>query len=100
MAIPNELIILGLAYIMMFVGLSMKKYRIIKVLGAMFVMVMGVYTIFPGYGGISGSEIIGLTLGTISIGLGAYFMMEGSFSHDKQVDSYNQHDDGRFHDND
>ena len=97
MAIPIELFIMAGAYILLFVGIGFPQFSIIRSAGSIAVMVLGVYTLFPGISGIDNSNLISLTLGTVSIGLGFFFLIEGSFSHDRQVEHMDQDDDGRFH---
>lgn len=98
--IPIEIVILAIGYILMMFGASNGRFRIMKYLGSILCMVIGVVILYPGIEGIARSSLIALALGTISISLGFYFLIEDSFSHDRQVDHYNQHDDGRFHDDD
>lgn len=98
--VPIEILILALGYILMMFGASNGRYRVMKYLGSILCMVIGVVILFPGIEGIPGSDLIALALGTISICLGFFFLIEDSFSFDRQVDHYNQHDDGRFHDED
>lgn len=97
MAIPTELFILGAGYVLLFAGLAIERARMMKFMAAMLIFAMGIYTLFPGYGGINHSNLVGLSLGTISIGLGFWFLVEDAMSHDRQVESFDQFDDGRFH---
>jgi len=97
MAIPIELFIMAGAYLLLFVGIGFPQFTIIRMAGAIAVMVLGVYSLFPGITGIDNSNLISLTLGTVSIGLGFFFLIQDSFSFDRQVDHFNQDDDGRFH---
>lgn len=85
---------------MIVVAMSIEKASIFKQVGGMLVMVLGVYTLFPGYDGISHANILGLSLGTTSIGLGFYFLIIDFLSLDRQVERFDQYDDGRFHEND
>ncbi len=59
-------------------------------------MVSGVLTLFPGYGFINHSTLMGQLLGTIGIGLGFYFMIEDSFSKDEQDEWYTQEEGGDY----
>lgn len=93
---PIQLSFLVFGFIMMITGKVFSGFRILKYGGGALTFVMGILTIFPGYAGISGNTLLGLTVGTISIGIGFFFMIEDSFSFDNQVDHYDQHDDGRF----
>ena len=72
--------------------------RLFQHVGAMMVMVFGVITLFPGFSGINYTNLQGQALGFSTIGLGFYFLIENFFSRDKQVESFDQEDDGRLHD--
>ena len=68
----------------------------------MMILVLGVITLWPGYAFINFSTLLGKVVGFSSIGLGFYFMLEDSFSREKQTEYYEAEveEDGRFHDND
>ena len=51
-------------------------------------MIMGVITIYPGYSFINYTTLLGKGLGFILIGLGFYFLIEDSFSRNKQEDRF------------
>ncbi len=97
MAIPIELFVLAASYVLLFVGLIFEPLKIMRSLGSMAVMVMGIFTLYPGIPGLDRAGLMALTIGTISIGVGFYFLIAGSFSYDRQVGNYDQEDDGRFH---
>lgn len=80
------IIILSLAFII--VGLAQEKLRMFKHLGAVLMMIMGVITLYPGYSFINYSTLLGKGIGFILIGLGFYFLIEDSFSRNKQEDGF------------
>lgn len=94
---PTELSLLILGLFLIGVGTMTEKLRMFKFLGAILTMVMGVVTLYPGYSGLNYSNLQGLALGSIGIGFGFYFLIQDSFSFDKQVETFSQEDDGRFH---
>lgn len=85
---PHQFTFIIFALVMVMIGMITDRLRMFKHLGSMFLMVMGVLTLFPGYSFINYSNLLGLSLGSILIGLGFYFLIEDSFSRDKQEDSY------------
>ncbi len=78
-------------------GIFAPRLRLMKYLSGILLMVMGVVTIYPGYGYLNYSTLPGYAVGLTAVGLGFYFMIEDSLSFDTQTDHYNQFDDGRFH---
>ncbi len=98
MAVPIEIIITAGVYLIMFIGIIFDELIIFKRLGGFGVMIMGIFALYPGIPGIDRGNLVSLAIGTISIGLGFFFLIENSFSFDRQVDSFDQDDDGRFHD--
>ena len=54
---------------------------------------MGVITIYPGYSFINHTTLLGKALGFILVGLGFYFLIEDSFSRNKQEDSFDAEND-------
>ncbi len=105
---PLEFSILIAGLVLIVVGTTQEKLRFFKHMGGILVMIMGVVTLYPGYANLNYSTLQGLALGSGSIGLGFYFLIEDSFSRDVQEQSYGQpnqeqnqeFDDGRFHGND
>ncbi len=83
-AFPNEFVVIIFAVLMIGVGTVMDRLRMFKHLGSLLLMVMGILTLFPGYNFINYSNLTGLSLGSIFIGLGFYFLIEDSFSRDTQ----------------
>lgn len=85
---PQEYVAIIFAFFMICFGIMNDRLRLFKHVGGILAMVMGVVTLFPGYSFINYSTIQGLSMGTILIGLGFYFLIEDSFSRDKQEDSF------------
>lgn len=115
---PIELSITVISLIMILSGSFNDRLSLIKTSGSILLMVMGIITIYPGYSFINYSTLPGLGIGTISIGIGFYFLISDSFSRNKQKGRYNRYpdgleindetnyreieeeeDDGRYHDN-
>lgn len=95
---PTQFIFIALAVIFVFIGTLNDKLSLFQNLGAALLMVMGVLTLYPGYSFINHTTLTGLGLGTVLIGLGFWFLIEKSFSGDRQVETYDYADDGRLHD--
>ena len=53
-------------------------------------MIMGTLTLFPGYNFINHTNLFGLSLGTILIAMGFYFLVEDSFSRKGQQEGFGQ----------
>ena len=87
---PFQFSITILALLFVGVGLSSDRFRLFQTSGAMLMIVMGVITLYPGYSFINYSNLPGLGLGTILIGLGFYFMISHSFSRDDQQEGFEQ----------
>lgn len=85
---PQQFVIIGLAILMVFIGLINDRLRMFKHVGSILMMVMGVLTLFPGYSFINWTTLMGQSLGIILIGAGFYFLIEDSFSRDEQEDTY------------
>lgn len=97
---PNQLVIMIIGFILIFVGKLKDDFTIIQNLGSMISIVMGVITIYPGYNYLNYSTLSGLGIGAVSLGIGFFFLLERNLSRDKEVKSYDNEDDGRYHDND
>lgn len=97
--LPVQLIILFGGFIIIVIGKLREDLRLFTLLGSMLTIIMGLLTLYPGYEGIDYSTLLGLGLGTVSLGIGFYFLIESSFSREVQVDTYQQNEDGRFHNN-
>ena len=85
---PHQFVVIIFAIFMAVIGLVNDRLRLFKHMGAMLLMVMGVITLFPGYAFINYSTLMGLSLGSIFIGSGFYFLIEDSFSRNKQEETY------------
>lgn len=88
--IPTQIIILIISIIILFGGLWFDRYIILKVLPAVAIFILGVITLYPGYSYINYSTLSGLMLGSICLGLGAYFMLDPYFSHGNQKERYTE----------
>lgn len=87
---PIEFVVIIIGLVMVGVGLIVDRLRLFKHLGSIIVMIMGVVTLYPGYSFINYSTLTGKVIGFVFIGLGFYFMIEDSFSRDKQEETYDQ----------
>lgn len=85
---PQQFFLIFLAITITLIGFSTDRLRILKHGGAMFMIVMGVITLYPGYAFINWSTLTGQAMGFVLIGLGFYFLVEDSFSRNKQEDNY------------
>ncbi len=97
---PIELSLIILGFVGIVVGAMKERLSLLKSGGSILIMVMGVVTLFPGYAEINYTTLSGLTLGTILIGLGFYFLIEGNFSRKVQEDSYDQDNKEEIFDDD
>lgn len=95
---PTQLSILIVALLLIVVGSFSEKLTLLKTTGSIMTMVIGAITLYPGYSNLNYSTLPGQAIGVASIGIGFFFLIQDSFSFDKQVDHYDQDDDGRFHD--
>ncbi|KKL53380.1 hypothetical protein LCGC14_2276010 [marine sediment metagenome] len=89
-AFPNQFGVILLGFILIMFGLSNSRFSLLKHMGAIILMVMGVLTIFPGYNFINHTNLFGLALGSILIAIGFYFLLEDSFSREEQERSFDQ----------
>lgn len=99
-AFPLQFSLIFLAFIMIISSFFDDRMRLFRTIGGVMLMGMGVVTLYPGYANFNYSTLQGQILGISIIGLGLFFTIQDSFSFDKQVDHFDQHSDGRFHDND
>lgn len=97
---PIEFSIFILGIVLVFVGKFKEDLSLFTTFGGIILMVMGVVTLYPGYSGLNYSTLQGQLIGVGGIGVGFFFMIERFFSRDKQVEYFDQDDDGRFHGND
>jgi len=85
--LPYPVLFLIIGLILIVVGEYLNNIRIITYVGAVLVMITGVLTLYPGYNYINHSNLIGLSIGTVSIGVGFFFLLKDSFS-DPQREYY------------
>jgi len=88
--IPIQLLIVAFGFILIGTGFVTERLRMFKHMGSILLMVMGVITLFPGYSFINHTTLVGLALGSIFIGIGGYFLIEGSFSRTRQDERFDQ----------
>jgi len=88
------LVIFGVFFIV--IGSLKDRLRLMKHLGSIFIMIMGVITLYPGFSYINYSNLMGQSLGAIFVGMGFYFMVEDSFSRDRQTETYDAESEGVF----
>lgn len=94
---PLQFSVIFLGFVLIIVSYFDDRMRLLRVAGGITLMGMGVVTLFPGYANFNYSTLQGLILGVVIIGLGFFFTIQDAFSFDKQVDHFDQHDDGRYH---
>lgn len=87
---PLEFSIVLFGLILVLFGLSKERYRLLQMMGGVIWIIMGVITLFPGYGLINWTTLTGKVLGFILIGMGFYFFVEPSFSRDEQDEYFTQ----------
>ena len=97
---PHQFSIIIMGFLMIGAGFAKENLRIFKTMGAMVIILMGVLTLYPGYSFINWTTLMGKGMGFTFLGLGFYFLIEDGFSREKQVETYQQNDDGRFHNED
>ena len=87
---PNQFAVILFALILIVFGLTNERYTLLKHMGSLIFMVMGVLTLFPGYNFINHTTLFGLALGSILVGIGFWFFIEDSFSRTAQEGRFNQ----------
>lgn len=95
---PLQFSLIFFSFVMIVVSYFNDKMRIFRVVGGIGLMGMGVVTLFPGYANFNYSTLQGQILGVSIIGLGLIFTIQDALSYDRQVDTFDQADDGRYHD--
>ena len=85
---PTQFFIILFAFLLIVVGLLKERWRMFKYLGSLLAMVMAILTFYPGYSFINWTTLEGKALGSILFALGFYFLIEDSFSREKQADSF------------
>lgn len=91
-------IIIAIFFIMM--SYFNDRLSLFRSVGGILAMIMGILTLFPGYSLIDNSTLTGLSVGTILIGTGFYFLIEQYFSRNVQADRYDQHHSKRSEEDD
>ncbi len=87
---PQQFSIIALGIILIMFGILNQRYKLLKHMGSIIVMVMGVITLFPGYNNISHTSLFGLAFGSSLIAIGAWFFIEDSFSREEQEQNFHQ----------
>ncbi len=87
---PTEFAVILFSFLLIALGLFQERLRILKHIGSILMIVMGVLTLFPGYSFTNWTTLQGLGLGTVLIGLGFYFWIEDFFSRDRQEEHFEQ----------
>ena len=83
---PMQFSFIIFSVLMIIFGLTGERRNIFKTLGGIFMMVMGVITLYPGYGFINWSNLQGLAMGSVLLGLGFYFAIEDIFRTTREMD--------------
>jgi hypothetical protein len=94
---PYQIGIAVLAFALIVVGKINEELGFLQIMGSIAMVIFGVVTLWPGYSGINYSNLMGQGIGAIALGIGFWFMIENSFSRDKQAERFTQENDGRFH---
>lgn len=81
---PPEFIIAFIGIFLIIISKFIGKYKILNYMGSILIFVFGILTLYPGYSHINYSVLSGLTLGIVSIGLGAFFLLIDFFSYSSQ----------------
>ncbi len=87
---PTQFIFVIFSFLMIWFGTTNERFRISKYAGSIFLIVIGVITLYPGYSFINYSTLMGQSLGFIFIGLGFYFWIEDNFSRKEQAQYFTQ----------
>lgn len=90
---PQQFFIIIFTLVLVIIGLTQEKLRMFKHLGSVMMMIMGIITLYPGYSFINYSTLLGKGVGFVLIGLGFYFLIEDSFSRNKQEDGFDSQND-------
>ena len=89
-AFPQQFSVIALGIILVMFGILRSRYNLLKHMGSLVLMVMGILTLYPGYNNISHTTLFGLALGSSLIGIGFYFLIEDSFSREEQEGKFEQ----------
>lgn len=89
-AFPNQFAVILFAIILVIFGLFDPRWTLLKHMGSITLMVMGVLTLFPGYNFINHTNLFGLALGSILVVMGFWFLIDDSFSREGQEERFQQ----------
>lgn len=93
-AFPHQFFVILLGLVFIILGLAKERYKMFKSIGSLMFMVMGLITLFPGYGFINWTTLLGKVLGFSLIALGFYFLIEDGFGRGtEQEERYSQEDE-------
>ncbi len=87
---PIQFVIIILGLLLIATGSMVEKLKLFKSIGSMGMMTMGVLTLFPGYSFINWTTLMGKVIGFSLIGIGSYFLINDSFSRNKQEEYFTQ----------
>lgn len=87
---PTQFYVIILGFFLLTFGLFSEKVKLLKHLGSIIILIMGVLTLFPGYSFINYSTLLGKALGFTFVGSGFWFLIEDAFSKGKQEEYYTQ----------
>ena len=88
MAMPIELIVLALGFIIIILGETINGLRIFKNLGAILLLVLSVVILSNGISGLD--DLLTLAIGSICFGIGAIVLITDNFSEGEQEEYYSQ----------
>ena len=91
---PIQFSLILFSFLSIGVGLVKERFRFFQYMGSILMMILGVLTLFPGYSFINWTTLTGLSLGTILIGMGFYFLLEPAFSREEQEEHFDQGSEG------
>lgn len=95
---PIELSVFILGFALIFLSKVKEELSLFNVIGSVILMVIGVLALYPGFASLNHSTLLGMLIGMGGIGAGFFFLVQDAFSFDRQVQTFEQDDDGRFHD--
>ncbi len=89
-AFPNQFALIFFGFLLIAFGILNERYTLMKSMGSLILMVMGVLTLFPGYNFINHTTLFGLVLGSTLFAIGFWFFIEDSFSRTTQEERFDQ----------
>ena len=87
---PKQFSVIAFGLILIMFGILNVRYTLLKHMGSLVLMVMGILTLYPGYNNISHTSLFGLALGSALIAIGFWFLIEDSFSRAEQEETFEQ----------